>query len=61
MGTMTETAPVVLLVGVDTPAICDRCCAGAMYVVLLPSGRQLMFCGHHTREYGFMPLLTEAS
>jgi hypothetical protein len=62
MGTMQETAaPVVLLVGLDSPAGCDRCCAGAMYVVLLPSGRQLTFCGHHARALGFVPMLTEAS
>jgi hypothetical protein len=62
MVAMQETAaPVVLLVGLDSPAGCDRCCAGAVYVILLPSGGQLTFCGHHTRAFGFMPALTEGA
>lgn len=30
---------------------CDRCGAGAKVRALLPSGGELLFCGHHAREY----------
>ena len=29
---------------------CDRCSAAAKLIALLPTG-ELMFCGHHAREY----------
>lgn len=31
---------------------CDRCGAAARVRALLPSGGELLFCGHHAREYG---------
>jgi Zn ribbon nucleic-acid-binding protein len=30
---------------------CDRCSAAAKVRALLPSGGELLFCGHHAREY----------
>lgn len=30
---------------------CDRCCATAVERVTLPSGGELLFCGHHARKY----------
>jgi len=30
---------------------CDRCGAAGKVQVVLPSGLDLMFCGHHAREY----------
>jgi len=30
---------------------CDRCGARAYVRVLLPSGRELLFCAHHNRQY----------
>jgi transcription elongation factor Elf1 len=30
---------------------CDRCGAMAKVRVVLPSGSDLVFCGHHAREY----------
>ena len=30
---------------------CDRCGARAYVRVLLPSRRELLFCGHHGRQY----------
>jgi len=30
---------------------CDRCGAQAYVRVLLPSGRELLFCAHHNRQY----------
>jgi hypothetical protein len=29
---------------------CDRCSAAAQLIALLPAG-ELLFCGHHAREY----------
>lgn len=31
---------------------CDRCGAQAYLAVELPSGLELLFCGHHAREHG---------
>jgi hypothetical protein len=31
---------------------CDRCGAAAMLRVVLASGGELLFCGHHAREHG---------
>jgi hypothetical protein len=31
---------------------CDRCRAAARVRALLPSGGELLFCGHHAREHG---------
>ncbi len=36
---------------------CDRCGAAAKLRALLPSGGELLFCGHHARE--FEPRLRE--
>jgi hypothetical protein len=33
------------------PFHCDRCGALAKVRVVLPSGSDLVFCGHHAREY----------
>jgi hypothetical protein len=30
---------------------CDRCCAPACVSVVLASGLDLAFCGHHARQY----------
>ncbi|TXG92663.1 hypothetical protein DW322_12795 [Rhodococcus rhodnii] len=30
---------------------CDRCGAGAKVRALLPSGGELLFCGHHANEH----------
>jgi Zn ribbon nucleic-acid-binding protein len=30
---------------------CDRCNAAAQVRALLPSGGELLFCGHHAREH----------
>ena len=30
---------------------CDRCGAIGKVYVILPSGNDLVFCGHHGREY----------
>ncbi len=30
---------------------CDRCCAAAVVHVVLRSGLDLAFCGHHAREH----------
>ncbi|WP_020495094.1 DUF7455 domain-containing protein [Sciscionella marina] len=30
---------------------CDRCGAAAKVRVLLPSGGELLFCGHHANEH----------
>ena len=31
---------------------CDRCGAAAQVRAVLPSGGELLFCGHHAREHG---------
>lgn len=30
---------------------CDRCGAGAYFRVVLRSGGELLFCGHHARQH----------
>jgi hypothetical protein len=30
---------------------CDRCGAAAITRAVLPSGGELLFCGHHTRQH----------
>jgi hypothetical protein len=30
---------------------CDRCSAAAMVTVTLPSGGELLFCGHHVKKH----------
>ncbi|MDQ3151240.1 MAG: hypothetical protein M3R63_05770 [Actinomycetota bacterium] len=30
---------------------CDRCAAAARVRAVLPSGGELLFCGHHAREH----------
>jgi hypothetical protein len=30
---------------------CDRCGAAARFRAVLPSGGELLFCGHHAREH----------
>jgi hypothetical protein len=34
----------------DLDRTCDGCCADAKVVVTLPSGNELLFCGHHANE-----------
>ena len=46
--TLTTTIPADDLV---VPFHCDRCGALAKVRVVLPSGSDLVFCGHHAREY----------
>jgi hypothetical protein len=36
---------------------CDRCGAAAKLRAVLPSGGELLFCGHHARRHG--PQLAE--
>lgn len=31
--------------------LCDRCPAAGAVVVILPSGRDLVFCQHHANKY----------
>ena len=31
---------------------CDRCGAAAQVRAVLPSGGELLFCGHHSRAHG---------
>ena len=38
---------------------CDRCGAAAAVRVVLASGGELLFCGHHSREH--LPKLAELS
>lgn len=45
---MSVTAETVVLTAEDR---CDRCGAAAKALVLLPSGGELMFCGHHWRRH----------
>lgn len=42
-------APVAVLTTEDR---CDRCGAQAYLYVELRSGGELLFCGHHARQYG---------
>jgi hypothetical protein len=42
---MTATAPLTRL---DR---CDRCSAAARIRALLPTGGELLFCGHHARRH----------
>ena len=46
--TLTTTPPADDLV---VPFHCDRCGALAKVRVVLASGSDLVFCGHHAREY----------
>ena len=41
-------APTWLLTPMDR---CDRCGAQAYVRVLLPGGRELLFCAHHNRQH----------
>ena len=45
-GTIAETAP--SLTAADR---CDRCGAAALVRVVLGSGGELLFCGHHANEH----------
>lgn len=45
-GTMTEATPT--LTAADR---CDRCGAAAAVRVVLASGGELMFCGHHANQH----------
>ncbi len=42
------TAPPVTLTVADR---CDRCGAAASIRVVLPTGGELLFCGHHGRQH----------
>ena len=39
---------------------CDRCCAAAVVHVVLRSGLDLVFCGHHAREHELELMRSEA-
>jgi hypothetical protein len=43
----TNTLPAVL----TRHDRCDRCGAAAQVMALLPTGGELLFCGHHAREH----------
>lgn len=43
----TLTDPVVL----TAEDRCDRCGAAAVVRAVLPTGGELLFCGHHAREH----------
>ena len=45
----TTLAPTTPLSASDR---CDRCGAQAYLKVELPSGGELLFCGHHARQHG---------
>lgn len=47
-GTVTPAAPSMTLTAADR---CDRCGAQARVRVVLASGGELMFCGHHASAY----------
>ena len=46
------TAPAPdLTATLDASDRCDRCGARALVRAVLPNGLDLLFCGHHAREY----------
>lgn len=45
--TTTELEPAAVL----ALSRCDRCGAAGKTLVTLPSGTDLVFCGHHTAQY----------
>ena len=47
----SETADGALTRTLTAMDRCDRCGARAYVRVLLPSGLELLFCAHHTREH----------
>ena len=47
----SETADRALAGSLAAADRCDRCGARAYVRVLLPSGLELLFCAHHTREH----------
>lgn len=47
--TTTPTEPARVLTALDR---CDRCGAQAYVLILMPSGFDLLFCGHHAKEHG---------
>ena len=49
--TTTTTAPVDPTTALTALDRCDRCGAQAYVRALLPSGSELLFCGHHAREF----------
>ncbi|WP_111765100.1 DUF7455 domain-containing protein [Nakamurella deserti] len=46
--TGTTAAPTTTLTALDR---CDRCGAQASIRVTLPTGGELLFCGHHGRQH----------
>jgi hypothetical protein len=44
-GTISPPRPLTAL------DVCDRCGAQAYVRVLLPSGKDLLFCAHHNRQH----------
>lgn len=46
---MTQTLPVTTPLSASDR--CDRCGAQAYVRVVLASGQDLLFCGHHAREH----------
>ncbi len=47
-------------VEVALPEYCDRCPARATVQVVLRSGGELTFCGHHTQRYETMLLMRDS-
>jgi hypothetical protein len=50
MRTEVQTAPGAPTIGIGEDC-CDRCCAAGYVHVLLRSGLDLVFCGHHARQF----------
>ena len=45
------TAAMTTLAALTAADRCDRCGAPAQVRAVLPKGGDLLFCGHHAREY----------
>lgn len=61
---MTTTAyalPPVDAVALTAADRCDRCASRAYLRATLPSGTQLLFCGHHANEHGTALVVAGAS
>ena len=57
MSTPTASPPALLAERIAKPSmleVCDRCGADALWRLRLPSGNQLLFCGHHSVKLGIV-------
>lgn len=50
--TPAPTQNVEKITNPTTLETCDRCGAAGLWRLVLPSGNDLMFCGHHAKKYG---------